>query len=424
MIYNTHTLPCGLRIIHLPSQSPVVYCGYAIRAGTRDEEPGDEGLAHFCEHVTFKGTRRHTSMSILNSLESVGGELNAFTSKEHTVFYSAILSDHIQRAVALLTDIVFCSIYPQEELTKETAVICDEIESYNDSPADLIFDDFENIIFSGHPLGHNILGTEGRVRTYTTADAARFTSRHYLPEKAVFFVYGNIDFAKIVKIVEHNMATALAERPFRDMPTATTEQPKGTPTLSDSGNGDTQEHGVTIVRSRNTHQAHVVTGCKAYSMTDERRLPLWLLTNILGGSGMNARLNVALRERHGLVYTVESTMLTYSDTGLWATYFGCDHHDVKRCQRLMRREMDRLAQRQLSNTQVDKAKKQIKGQIGIAFDNRESLALSFAKSFLHSGHGKDINLLYERIDGITPSQLQDAAQDIFNPANLTTLIFE
>ena len=424
MIYNTHTLSCGLRIIHLPSPSPVAYCGYAIKAGTRDEQPGDEGLAHFCEHVSFKGTRQRTAMSILNCLESVGGEINAFTAKEHTVFYSAILRDHIRRAVSLLTDIVFDSVYPYEEIVKETAVICDEIESYNDSPADLIFDEFENIIFNGHPLGHNILGTAERVRTYKTADAVRFTRQHYTPQSTVFFVYGNIDFGKIVKMVERSVETVLANRPTCEPQSPAALMADKPSALSAEAAGAKAEQGVTIVRSRNTHQAHVVTGCRAYGMSDSRRLPLWLLTNILGGGGMNARLNVALRERHGLVYTVESSMLTYSDTGLWATYFGCDHHDVRRCQRLMRREMDRLMQKPMSDTQIDKAKKQIKGQIGIAFDNRESLALSFAKSFLHSGHGKDIALLYERIDRITPAQLQDAAQDIFNPATLTTLIFE
>ena len=417
MSYNTHTLPCGLRIIHLESPSPVVYCGYAIKAGTRDEQPGDEGLAHFCEHVTFKGTRRRSSMSILNCLESVGGDLNAFTAKEHTVFYSAILREHIQRAVSLLSDVVFSSVYPQEEIVKETAVICDEIESYNDSPAELIFDEFENIIFNGHPLGHNILGTEERVRAYTTADALCFTHRHYVPDSAVFFIYGNVSFSKIVKMVERCVEKALADRPAY-VPEA------AAPAAAVTAIGDTPEGGTTIVRSRNTHQAHVVTGCKAYGMADKRRIPLWLLTNILGGSGMNARLSVALRERHGLVYTVDSMMLTYSDTGLWATYFGCDHHDVSQCRRLMWHEMDRLAQKPLSVPQIEKAKRQLKGQIGIAFDHRESLALGFGKAFLHVGHGQDIGLLYDLIDGITPSQLQDAAQDIFNPAALTTLIYE
>ena len=202
MNYNTATLANGLRIIHLPSASPVVYCGYQIAAGTRNELPGEEGLAHFCEHVTFKGTERRNAMQIINALEKLGGELNAFTNKEDTTFYAAIHRDYFSKAVDLLTDIVFHSQYPQTEIDKEIDVICDEIESYNDSPAELIYDEFENIIFEGHPLGHNILGQAEQLRTYTTADAQRFTRRHYRPDNAVFFVYGDVPFNLVVKILK------------------------------------------------------------------------------------------------------------------------------------------------------------------------------------------------------------------------------
>lgn len=202
MKYNTYTLDNGLRIIHLPSDSKVVYCGYQINAGTRNEEPGEEGLAHFCEHVTFKGTERRKAWHILNCLESVGGDLNAYTNKEGTVYYSAILKEHIARAVDLLTDIVFHSVYPQAEIDKEVEVICDEIESYNDSPAELIYDEFENIIFKGSPLGHNILGTAEQVRSFKTEDALRFTRKLYRPDNAIFFAYGDIDFKKLVKLIQ------------------------------------------------------------------------------------------------------------------------------------------------------------------------------------------------------------------------------
>ena len=206
MKYNTYTLDNGLRIIHLPSDSKVVYCGYQINAGTRDEEPGEEGLAHFCEHVTFKGTERRKAWHILNCLESVGGDLNAYTNKEGTVYYSAILKEHIARAVDLLSDIVFHSVYPQAEIDKEVEVICDEIESYNDSPAELIYDEFENILFKGSPLGHNILGTAEQVRSFTTEDALRFTRKLYRPDNAIFFAYGDIDFKKLVKLVRRALA--------------------------------------------------------------------------------------------------------------------------------------------------------------------------------------------------------------------------
>ena len=202
MKYDTHTLPSGLRVICQQVASPVVYCGYAVKAGSRDEEPGDEGLAHFCEHVTFKGTERRRSVQILNTLERVGGDLNAFTNKEDTVYYAAILSEHLPRAVDLLTDIVFHSTYPQSEIDKEATVICEEIESYNDSPSELIYDEFDNLVFAGHPLGHHILGSVERVRQFTTADALRFTRRHYRPENCVFFASGNIDFGRLVRLLE------------------------------------------------------------------------------------------------------------------------------------------------------------------------------------------------------------------------------
>lgn len=418
MKYNTHTLPNGLRIIHLPSTSRVVYCGYGICAGARDEQPGDEGLAHFCEHTTFKGTQRRKSIQILNSLESVGGDLNAFTNKEDTVYYSAILKENLPRAIDLLTDIVFNSIYPQNELDKEIEVICDEIECYNDSPAELIFDEFENIIFNGHPLGHNILGSADRLRQYTTADAMRFTNRHYRPDNAIFFAYGDVDFDKMVKLIAKSCTTDNPQ--LRIDNHDNTEYIGKNNILSVSG---TQLQGRQIIQSRNTHQAHVMIGSVAYSVHNDKRMPLYLLNNILGGPGMNARLNISLREKHGLVYTVESSMVSYSDTGLWCTYFGCDPHDVNKCLKLVKKELDRMMQKPLTETLLNRAKKQIKGQIGVACDNRESFALDFAKNFLHYGWEKDITNLYERIDSITPAQIQDVAQEILNPGTLTTLIF-
>lgn len=196
--YNTYTLENGLRIIHLPSNSQVVYCGYDIAAGTRNELSGEEGLAHFCEHMSFKGTARRNAIQIINAIEGLGGELNAFTNKEDTVYYAAISKEHFSQVVNVLTDIVFHSQYPQHEIDKEVEVICDEIESYNDSPAELIYDEFENLLFEGHPLGHNILGKAEQLRTYTTADALRFVRRNYRPEKMVFFVYGDIDFKRLI----------------------------------------------------------------------------------------------------------------------------------------------------------------------------------------------------------------------------------
>nr|WP_287845102.1 pitrilysin family protein [Prevotella sp.] len=448
MKYNTHTLDNGLRIIHLPSDSKVVYCGYQINAGTRDEEPGEEGLAHFCEHVTFKGTERRKAWHILNCLESVGGDLNAYTNKEGTVYYSAILKEHIARAVDLLSDIVFHSVYPQAEIDKEVEVICDEIESYNDSPAELIYDEFENILFKGSSLGHNILGTAEQVRSFTTEDALRFTRKLYRPDNAIFFAYGDIDFKKLVKLVGRALADddsgKLAEEDCHadfadgadfsggtgfagDENSITTEKsvssvksvgPKNYPSVGE------EIAGQTIVMQKNTHQAHVMIGTRAYDVNDDRRMPLYLLNNILGGPGMNAKLNLALREHNGLVYTVESTMVVYGDTGTWSIYFGCDEHDIKRCLRLVRKELDRMMEKPLSDSQLKAAKKQIKGQIGVACDNRENFALDFGKSFLHYGWEKNVDCLYEQVEAITSQQIQDVARELFDKNRLITLIFK
>ena len=458
MKYNTYTLDNGLRIIHLPSDSKVVYCGYQINAGTRNEEPGEEGLAHFCEHVTFKGTERRKAWHILNCLESVGGDLNAYTNKEGTVYYSAILKEHIARAVDLLSDIVFHSVYPQAEIDKEVEVICDEIESYNDSPAELIYDEFENILFKGSPLGHNILGTAEQVRAFKTEDALRFTRKLYRPDNAIFFAYGDIDFKKLVKLIQKALGecpkgrelacsadcksaeTPTEERIAEETPTderITEETPTGeTPTeemeagdanhkvQSSKFNVQSKVAGQTIVMQKNTHQAHVMIGTQAYDVNDDRRMPLYLLNNMLGGPGMNAKLNLALREHNGLVYTVESTMVAYGDTGTWSIYFGCDEHDVKRCLRLVRKELDKFMQKPLSDAQLKAAKKQIKGQIGVACDNRENFALDFGKSFLHYGWEKNVDRLYEQVDEITAAQIQAVAQELFDKDRLTTLIFK
>lgn len=412
MKYNTYTLDNGLRIIHLPSDSKVVYCGYQINAGTRDEEPGEEGLAHFCEHVTFKGTERRKAWHILNCLESVGGDLNAYTNKEGTVYYSAILKEHIARAVDLLSDIVFHSVYPQAEIDKEVEVICDEIESYNDSPAELIYDEFENILFKGSSLGHNILGTAEQVRSFTTEDALRFTRKLYRPDNAIFFAYGDIDFKKLVKLI----GRALADDDSGKL--AAGILPKNYPSVGE------EIAGQTIVMQKNTHQAHVMIGTRAYDVNDDRRMPLYLLNNILGGPGMNAKLNLALREHNGLVYTVESTMVAYGDTGAWSIYFGCDEHDIKRCLRLVRKELDRMMEKPLSDSQLKAAKKQIKGQIGVACDNRENFALDFGKSFLHYGWEKNVDCLYEQVEAITSQQIQDVARELFDKDRLITLIFK
>lgn len=430
--YTTHTLGNGLHIIHRLSAGDVIYCGYALKVGTRDELPGEEGLAHFCEHASFKGTHRRKGWQVIQTLEGVGGELNAYTNKESTVYYAAIQRQHLHRAIDLLTDMVFDSCFPEHEIEKEKEVICDEIESYNDSPAELIYDEFENIIFANHPLGHNILGTSDQVRHYCNEDAHRFTSRHYRPDNAIFFIYGDVDFKKVVKEIEkaiqsvENTSVDGAKAEISQQQTATdsvrinddkaTEQ-----TVQKNNNGTSTEP---IVRNLNTHQAHVMLGREAYSINDKRRITLYLLNNILGGPAMSSRLNMALRERNGLVYTVESSMVSYADTGLWSIYFGCDAHDVKRCLRLVRRELDKLMQRPMSERQLRLAKQQLVGQIALACDSRESFALDFAKSFLHYGWLKDVSALCDNVMRITAEDLHEVAQDMFKTDSIRTLIYK
>lgn len=407
MNYITSVLPNGLRTIHLPADSPVVYLGYQIAAGSRNEQPGEEGLAHFCEHTTFKGTKRRSSWNILNCLESVGGSLNAYTTKECTVFYAAVPADYVRRAVDLLTDMVFHSVYPQKEIDKEKEVICDEIESYNDSPSDLIYDDFENILFKSHPIGHNILGTTERVRSFTSNDALRFTQHFYRPENMVFFMYGG------KKIPPLPIDTAIQREPL--IPESS---------VSSDFENDEVAH---IIRKRGTHQAHVMIGSRSYSGHDSLlrdRMSLYLLNNILGGRGMNARLNIVLREHRGLVYTVESSMMTYGDTGLWCTYLGCDEMDVKRCLSLVKRELDKVRDTPLTPHKLLSAKKQLRGQLTIDCDNRENFALDFGSVFLFHNKMRDLEALFRDIDAVNVEDIQRVAQQIFNPERLTTLIYK
>lgn len=398
-----------MRVIHLPSDSQVVYCGIAVKAGTRHELPGEEGLAHFCEHLSFKGTEKKSAVQIINAIEGLGGEMNAFTNKEDTVFYCAIQAKHAKKAISVLCDIVFNSTYPQAEVEKEREVVCDEIDSYEDTPAELIYDEFENILFEGHPLGHNILGTSKQVREYCSEDAHRFTSRYYRPENCVFFASGDVDL-KVLSSALRNVHGNCPEVPkFPDNPDSL-ELP-----ASQSS---------TIVRHRGTHQAHVMLGTRAFAGNNPQRWSLYLLNNILGGPGLNSRLNLSLRERNGLVYSVDSSMVSYSDTGMWSVYFGCDPADVKRCLRLVRRELNKLMEKPLSPAQLSAAKRQLQGQLAIASDSREQFALDFAKNFLHTGKERDLTDIMRHIDALTSDDLQKVAKQLFAEDRITTLIYK
>ena len=425
--FYTETLPCGLRIVCAPSATDVAYCGIAVNAGTRDELPDENGLAHFCEHLTFKATHRRRAWHILNRMETVGGDLNAYTGKEETIYYTAFLKEHFARAADLLVDITLGSTYPQAEMNKEVEVVIDEIESYNDSPAELIFDDFENLVFRGHPLGRNILGEAGRLREFCSMDVQRFATRLYRPDNMVFFVFGRIPPATVRREVDKALKrVALSLPESSETRQALNLQRHIVTPLNDATIGRTavpEYHPQEIVMHKDTHQSHVMIGARAYSSRDPRHLSLYLLNNILGGPGMNSRLNLSLRERSGLVYTVESCMTSYTDTGIWSIYFGCDPHDVSRCRRLVAKELRRLADTPLDAKALEAAKRQIKGQIGISHDSFENVALAMGKRFLHYNHTQDIDALYRKIDALTPADLHAVAQDLFREDRLTTLIY-
>lgn len=406
MEYTTYTLPNGLRMIHMPAQSPVAYCGYAVNAGARDEEPQEHGLAHFVEHMIFKGTEHHKANYILNRIESVGGELNAYTTKEETFVYSIFMKEHFLRAFDLLTDLVFYSSFPEIEIEKEKDVILDEISSYEDSPSELIFDDFENLLYKEHALGHNILGEEETLERFSTTTGKSFMNRYYTPGNMVFFSMGDIPFNKIVK---------WAESLFSTLPAHSSPQKRKVPTLSSASS---------LTMSKETHQAHVMIGSHAFSMFDEKRIPMFLLNNIIGGPGMNNRLNVSLREHNGLVYSVESNITSYTDTGLFSIYFGTDPKNKEKAIRLVHREIEKLHETKLTEKQLTAAKKQALGQLGVSIDNREGLFLNMGKSFLHYNFFASMEEVFNQINNITAEGILDIAQTVLAPDKLFMLSYD
>lgn len=419
---QTHTFANGLRVVFAPNSSAVVHCGYVICAGTRHEEPADSGMAHFIEHMSFKGTERRRSYHINNGLERLGGDLNAFTNKQETVYYATVLREDFSRAVDILTDLVFHSTYPQAEIDKEVEVIADEIESYLDSPAELIFDDFEAMLFEGSSLGRDILGRAERLREYTTADAQRFVRTHYRPDNAVFYVTGNLDWKRVLKELQR----------WQTVGPGITGNPGNSGTSGQSGqSGNPRIAGTagsprTCTISKGTHQAHCVVGAPTFGGHEAgaKRYALALLNNILGGPGMNSRLNMALREHAGLVYSIDSYVTTYPDAGWWCCYFGCDLDDTDRCLRLVRKELQRLIDTPLTATQLAAAKKQFIGQLTIADNNSESYALALGKQYAHYGTLRSTAAIIDGINALTVADLQQLAAEIYAADRLSTLIYK
>ena len=399
----------GLCFVHAQVASPVSYCGFTINAGTRDENENEQGIAHFVEHLLFKGTAKRRAFHILNRMDNVGGELNAFTTKEETVIYSVFMNEHFVRAVDLLTDLVFNSTIPENEFSKEREVILDEIRSYQDSPAEQIFDDFENMLFKGHSLGHPILGTEASLQSLSPTSCRDFIKTHYFPDRMVFFYLGKTPFNLVLKTIER-LFSKIDFPKNTGIPSSRTSPVSYVPTKEKS--------------NMETYQSHVIMGCPAYSLFDPKRRAFHLLNNHLGGPCMNSLLNISLREKRGLVYNIESSFTPFTDTGIFSVYFGADPKYLKQCTRLISKELQKLRSQRLSELKLHAIKKQLMGQISIASDNHENLALSIGKSYLRRGGFESLEERYRSIAKISAADLLDAANEMLDENRLSLLIFE
>ena len=406
MEYFVHTLKNGIRLAHLPADNEVAYCGLLLNTGSRDELPGEHGMAHFIEHVIFKGTTHRKAYHILCRLDDVGGELNAYTTKEETAFYAGFLSHHYDRALELLSDIIFNSTFPANELEKEREVIADEINSYKDNPSEQIFDDFEELIFPVHPIGRNILGTPETLQTFDSKAIRKFMKRTYDTDQMVICSVGKIPFPKLIRMIEKYFGDVKSKPRTIKRPAVEGYQP------------------VSRENKINTFQAHCVIGNTAYSSTDPKRMNLILLNNLLGGQGMNSRLNMSLREKHGYAYNVESTYTPYTDTGVITIYFGTDPEKLNKSIALVNKELARLRNEKLGVLQLHRAKNQILGQIAMSSDNKENLLFTLGKSIMLFNRYDSMESIACKVDEITAENLIETANEILDPARLSTLIFK
>lgn len=405
MHYNSATLSNGIRIIHHHYNSPVTYCGFAVNVGTRDELPHQYGLAHFIEHMLFKGTTNRKSWHVLNRLETIGGTLDAYTTKEETVIYSAIPSAYYERAMELHTDLLFRSTFPQHEVDKEVDVVLDEIQSYNDSPAELIFDEFDTLLFGNSQLGHNILGSASQLKQYQSTHLHNFVHEHYAGNKIVFFVSGDIAFKRALRLAYKYLEQPIEQKECqRIAPLVYTPQQ--------------------LTLQKDTYQTHCILGNRAYPIEHKKRTTLFLLNHLLGGPCMNSRLNLSIRERNGLAYTIESEINTYSDSGSFTIYFGCDHKNSERCIKLCEQELKKLRENRLSDTALRHYKRQVVGQLMIASQNRENTTLSMARSFLHLNRFDNMTQVTEALSRITTQEILEVANEVFDPSQLSLLLFK
>lgn len=406
MEYNLFTLANGIRVVHKQvTTTKITHCGYILDIGSRDEGPHQQGLAHFWEHMAFKGTHKRKAFHIINRLENVGGELNAYTTKEKICFYASIRDSYFENALELLTDITFDSIFPEKQIEKERSVILEEMSMYHDAPEDAIQDEFDSVVFKDHPLGVNILGTTDSVRSFTRDDFKSFINEHINTERIILSVVGNISLTKLKKLVSKH----LLEVPR--FTGSTTRIPFNSYMASNEQ------------VNRATTQSHCAIGRPAYEITHPHRLRFFMLNNILGGPGMNSRLNLALREKHGYVYSIDSSFTSFTDTGLFAIFFGTEPKQLRRSVALVRKELGKLRDQPLGTLQLQRAKEQLKGQLAMAEENNLALMLMMGRSLLDINTIESLDMIFNQISTISSSDLQETARDMFDENLLSTLQF-
>lgn len=406
MEYQVHRLPNGIRLIHKPVDTPVAHCGLVINAGSRDESAAEQGLAHFIEHTIFKGTSRRRTHHILSHMENVGGELNAYTTKEDTCIYASFMHPFYKRWFDLLSDIIFNSVFPEKEISREKDIIIDEINAYKDSPGEQIFDDFDEVVFRDHPLGQSILGTPATIKRINREHILRFMAMNYVSEQMVICSVGRIAFPRLIGLAERYFGHATQGACHNERAAFSTY---------------TASH--QVVKRRN-HQAHCMLGNQAYDSNHDLKTTMVLLNNILGGPGLNSRLNMAIREKHGFCYNIESHYQPYSDSGIFSIYFGTDPDDIDKTKSLIIRELTRLRQNSLGSLSLKRAKQQLAGQVAISFESNLSEMLTIGKSLLLFDKVDTLEEINKKIDTVTASMLMEAANQVFEPKQLSSLTFK
>jgi predicted Zn-dependent peptidase len=404
--YQVHTLPNGIRILLKHSPSTITHCCFVLNAGSRDEQPGQEGLAHFIEHLLFKETEKRSTSQILNRLEVVGADLNAYTTKEYTCIHASLLKEHLERTMDLFEDILFHSTFPEEEMEKERGVILDEIASYLDQPEEAIQDDFEGLLFKGHPIGENILGTPETVAKLNINDIKAFTAAANNTSEMVFAVFGDYDLKKIIK---------QGEKYFGGVAANSAKKNRITP-VHNTGSIHTL--------NRPISQTHCIIGNQAYASNHKYKNGLLLLNNLLGGMGMSSRLNLEIREKYGIAYTIESNYTTLTDTGIFSIYFGTDTEKSDKALKLVHKELKKLRDNKLGVLQLHQAKQKFIGQIALAEESRMGLIISMAKSLVDFNHADSLEEVFAKINAVTAEDMLAISNEIFDTERMITLMFE